>query len=257
MKVAIANDTAILESKDGNTHFGCRMVMAAYHQLLAFRDIEVVGNPDKADLVLVNGEGSIHDDESIDLLELAERWPCVLMNCVFQDISPAYSHLLQNFKHITVRESMSANYMETHGYKPEIVPDLIFSYTLPSFTAKKRDDLFISDACRSSSYEVGYRSFLVRDPRYVEKMSTYRHACCGRFHSICIAAMLNMLFSAYSSNTWKNKSLMADMGVPELYADSQEDAMKIVPYVCPDSVKRYVSDAKVKINSLFDRLRDI
>ena len=251
MKVAIYNDTG------HRPHFGCKLVMDAYRELLAVRDIELIGNPDKADLVLVNGEGCIHHDQSIDLLALAKTYPCILMNCVFQDISPAHSHLLQNFKHITVRESMSAEYMESHGYTPEIVPDLIFSHTLPQFRGKRKKSIFFSDREPDASISTGFYTQSPDEPQFIEKMSAYERACCGRFHAICVAAMLNMPFSAWSSNTWKNEAIMADMGIPDLYADSQRAALIRIPDECSDSVARYVTEAKIKINALFDRISEL
>ena len=67
------------------------MVGSAYRQLLKERGIELVGAQrirapwrsdsnrrmlDRADLVLVNGEGSIHHNRFIDLLKVAEEYPC-------------------------------------------------------------------------------------------------------------------------------------------------------------------------------------
>jgi len=278
MKVAIYNDTS------SSAHFGCQLVMAAYRELLEKRDIEIIASMpryqkdtvypvswrsdeskrilDKADLVIVNGEGNIHHHKNTRMLKIAEVYPCILTNCVFQDISSFKSHLLQNFKHITVRESMSADYMmREHGYKPEVVPDLIFSHTIPRLPECKRDGTFFSDraigfiTCQDD--KGCYYTLPPDEPRFVEKMSAYKRACCGRFHAICIAAMLDMPFSAWASNTWKNEAIMADMGVPELYTDRQRASLDLIPDVCPESVASYVSNAKARINALFDRIYEL
>ena len=260
MKVAILNDTA------SNPHFGCQMVMAAYRKLLLDRGVELVGTLkhgvawnegghhkllDSADLVLVNGEGSTHHGGHRHLLSVGDRYPSMLMNCVFQSMSGVSLHL-KRFKHITVRESMSADYMaSTYRIKPEIVPDLVFSAhnTMPQ-TCSNGLDVFLSD----SVVRDGIQTHSAFDSRFIERMATYRGACCGRFHAICVAAMLGVPFSAWRSSTWKNKAIMLDMGIPELYADGQGDALLLIPDKVADSVVRYVLNAAKKIDNLFDRI---
>ncbi len=272
MRVVIINDTG------AKAHFGCRLVMSAYRKLVQERDIELVGTQkirspwhsdsnrkmlDRADLVIVNGEGSIHHNRFTDLLEVADEYPSILVNCVFEEMD--CSAHLGKFKHVAVRESMSARYMETqHCRKPEIVPDLMFAHTekMRQLTTYSQDAVFVSD----SVVDLGSCTAPIADDRYVNSMSDYRRACCGRFHAICAAAMLGMPFSAWPSNTWKNKGIMADMGISELYADQydgsarrmpvihREHAMRIVPDQLSDSVVRYVDDAVTSINNLFDRV---
>lgn len=259
MKVVILNNSAV------QPHFGCLMVMRAYRELLKERDVEVIGMQkrdaswqlasnrrmlDKADLVLVNGEGSIHHDRCSSLLKVGLKYPAVLMNCVFQEMSAYYGDYLKAFELVTVRESFSADYMETeHGHRPEIVPDLIFSNlgSMPR-VPDCRVDTFLSDSVVS----MGQFTLRARKSDYLKILNTYARACCGRFHTICLAAMLGIPFSAWRSNTWKNEAIMTDMGIPDLYRHSQSAAINIIPDTLSASVTDYMSDGFDKINKLFD-----
>ena len=260
MKVAIINDTQV------GMHFGTRMVMAAYRKLLKDRRVELVGTLkrgvlwgdkssrkllDKADLIIVNGEGSLHHNGFSYLLAVAAQYPSILMNSVFQDMSSAYQKLKQ-FRHIAVRESMSADHMyATYRIRPEVIPDMSFALhgTLPQFAGNGRDFFFSDSVIRDGIYT--HSAF---DRRFVENMAAHKRACCGRFHAICVAAMIGIPFSAWRSNTWKNKAIMLDMGIPELYAHTQSDAFMLVPDSASDSVADYAHKAVKKINNLFDRI---
>jgi hypothetical protein len=90
MKVVLLNDTS------DNKHFGCIRVRKAYDKLFARYDVEVLGTQyrreaidrklcDKADLVIVNGEGCIHHNKYTELLDIGEQYPAALLNCVWQD----------------------------------------------------------------------------------------------------------------------------------------------------------------------------
>ncbi len=258
MKVVIVNNSAV------QPHFGCLMVMRAYKKLLKERDVELIGmqkrdSPwylaanrkmlDKADLVLVNGEGSIHHNRRPELLRVGFKYPAILMNCVFQEMDAHCGDQLKAFKLVTVRESFSADYMEAeHEHKPEIIPDLIFSNFGSMPRIPDRTDTFLSD----SVVGMGLSTIRARKSDYLKIFNNYARACCGRFHTICLAAMLGIPFSAWRSNSWKNKAIMTDMGIPDLYRLSQSAAINIIPDTLSPSVTDYASDGFNKINKLFD-----
>lgn len=259
MKAVIINDTSNQE------HVGCQAVMSAYHRLLDDRDIEVFGTQtlnadwrsednlrmlDCADIVLVNGEGSIHHDKHKDLLEISKHYPSVLMNAVFESMTDDWSEELNAFKLVTVRETFSARYMkESQGIDPVVVPDLIFSTDRGGHKRRVSSGRYIGDSvldCFSGS------SPQVHDEQFIKEFIGHTDACLGRFHVIAIAAMFGVPFSAWGSNTWKNEAIMFDMGVPELYAEELRDAMDLIPASSSKSVRQYASTAAEKIHSLFD-----
>ncbi len=248
MKVVLLNDTS------DNRHFGCELVGAAYRTLLEERDIELIGVQyrklvldrtlcDRADLVIVNGEGSIHDGGYSNLLEIGDEYPAVLLNCSIQN-----QHLgnIRQFQIVTARESMSAEYIDS-----EIIPDLIYTH---QFRATKGSGSFLSD---SSTRLSNTRTLHVRAPEFVQALLGSKTACLGRFHAIAIAAMANIPFSAYPANTWKNQGVMFDMGASENYFGTVEEAQDKIPTETLESIQTYVEDAPKKISGLFDRIAEL
>lgn len=86
----------------------------------------------EVDLVVVNGEGSIHHGRCNHLLEIATRFPAVLVNAVYQ--SNPRNDALGQFLYRSTRESLSASEIQNAGYSCEVTPDVIFaSMQLRSF----------------------------------------------------------------------------------------------------------------------------
>jgi len=117
MKIAIYNDCDINSYK----HFGCELVMETFREQLNRVDCELVGTVtrnrynnkghvkkilDKADLVIVNGEGSLHHNRRNDILSVGQKWNSILINTVFQAND---GNGLKDFRYFSCRESYSAN----------------------------------------------------------------------------------------------------------------------------------------------------
>lgn len=152
-KVVVINDTRL------EMHHGCSRVMNNLDYLIQKNNGMVIGSWPvgkdwrlseeikktiiNSDLVIVNGEGSIHHDSKTGtkLLFVAgfcKQYdiPCYLINCLFQDISPKFGNLLKNFKMVSVRDSFSLREVETYGISASFIPDLTF-YT-PSIRNSSR-----------------------------------------------------------------------------------------------------------------------
>ncbi len=246
MKVVLLNDTS------DNRHFGCELVGSAYRTLLAERGIELVGSKyrkepldpalcDKADLVIVNGEGCIHHGGYKHLQEIGHQWPSVLLNCSIEE-QPSFD--AKDFLLATVRESMSGGYTGL-----EVVPDLVFSHTVERLSGTHT---MISDGSARNYAGMGPRA-----PQFVRTLLSAKHAALGRFHAVCLAAMAGVPFSAWKANTWKMEGIMADMGASDHYYDEPLDAIENIPATMPDSVGEYAEQAKLKINDLFDRIAQL
>ena len=146
MKAIILNDTSYDE------HHGCTLVMRNLEMGLQQVGIEIVLSLSlfadwrhssefgklvtECDLVIVNGEGTIHHDRpaGIALLEVVELLsklgiPAVLINASYEENSfERCGRHLEQFSLISVRDSMSAKEMrETAGVDCRIVPDLSLS----------------------------------------------------------------------------------------------------------------------------------
>jgi hypothetical protein len=264
LRVVIVNDT------DG-PHFGCQLVMAAYREQLDRVGIELLGTvsrrikslegyPDfvrRADLVIVNGEGSIHHGKRGELIEVAARYPAILLNCVYQ-ANPDRAAFRQ-FRLVAARESLSASEISNQGVSARVVPDVILtSRTLADFrpSSPTRGLGFSDNVVDPTS---GFPALVGpgRAREYLEEMSRYRSLCIGRFHTILAAAVLRIPFSAWASNTHKIRGLMMDMGIEHLYGRTRREAAALVPDSFPASVADYVERGRREVDRLFESLPDL
>jgi len=146
MKRAIVlNDTSF------EGHHGCTLVMRTLAQQLRRRGIEIVATSRSgrsyrqsrsveqqlphADLLIVNGEGTIHHDAPLghDLLTAGKSAralgiPACLINTTFDGNSPAVcAPLLADFALVAVRESRSRDALAQLGISAKLTGDLTFS----------------------------------------------------------------------------------------------------------------------------------
>lgn len=260
----------ILNSTHKKPHFGCKLVTSAYEELCEARDIEILAriekrhSPDlsicdKADIVIINAEGSIHHGKNEFFLDYAKRWPCVLINGSMEELSEGANP--GGFKLVTVRESLTQSYLsDEFGIACELVPDVVFHH-LPELRKVDRTcavDRFVSD---SSSKTGPDRALLVRNPQYLMELALSEEALLGRFHAICVAAMMRIPFVAWRANTWKNAGIMRDMGLGFNYRPDYEAARDSIDTygvrIWPEETDVYVEDAHRKVNDLFDRIAQL
>jgi polysaccharide pyruvyl transferase WcaK-like protein len=140
-KAVVLNDTRT------QLHHGCECVMSVIEKQLRMRGVEIVEAAPEGldwrknakvvaairhcDLVVVNGEGTIHHGRPAarDLME-AGRFaraldrPAVLLNSSYQANPDDFSGLLQGFAAVWCREGRSAREMNAHGVRAGVVPDL-------------------------------------------------------------------------------------------------------------------------------------
>lgn len=142
MKTAILiNDTTY------DFHHGCEAVVKGIKNSFLKRGVKIVHacpvgvnfRDDKkllslaknVDLVIVNGEGTIHHgrEKAKWLLDIAQysksnKVPCVLINATYQDNPESFDSMLKNFDLIFVRESSSLEVMKSIGIDSGFAPDL-------------------------------------------------------------------------------------------------------------------------------------
>ncbi len=270
-KVFLVNDTYL-----NNRHFGCEMVSATFREQFARVGLELIGSASKhldlaksggklaaADLVVVNGEGSLHHNRSRNLLELAGRYPAALVNAVFED-NADNAALLGAFRLIACRESLSGDYVRSLGHRCEVVPDVLFaSAFVRAYTPDPPSaDLGLTDSVvwrkrrwgplkTKRKYGFPAECSIVD---YLRVFTSYRRLCVGRFHGVVLAAVLGIPFASWESNTWKIRGLMRDMGVEGLHFETQQEAIPHVPHELPESVRRFAAAAPERIERMFDRL---
>lgn len=270
-KVALINDTGLFES-----HFGCQLVSQTYREQFARlgldlalslpRDFDlnqVSAELDKMDLLVVNGEGSIHHGRCHHLIALASRFPAVLVNCVYQQNPPDWD--LGGFLYVSARESLSAAEIERQGCACDVVPDIMYaSMFLHSFhKPEPKRQIGITDNVRKEKWKVG--PFCLKKKKgfppnrsmaadYLRELCFYERLCIGRFHAVVAASVLEIPFSSWDSNTWKTKGLMGDMGVSRLHFSTCNEARKHVPVRFDPQIKDFASEARRRVIEMFDTI---
>lgn len=149
--VVVVNDTRV------DRHHGCGRVMRTLLDLAEAHGMEVVATApahadwradgafmsglERARLVIVNGEGSIHHDRPAGarLLEAggaarARGIPAALINASWQTNSPALAARLADFALVAARERRSAAEM---AVAPRVVPDLSLFEDVPPAPARQ------------------------------------------------------------------------------------------------------------------------
>ena len=142
LKALVLNDTR------GTGHVGCLMVMQELLRACHVSGIEVSQSfktgtrflnkmhyaLTNCDLVIINGEGTMHHDQSAALLlaEAAEQvnrvgTPMVLINTVWQQ-NNILNQMLPLLSLTCARESFSAKSIAKMGCNVRVVPDLVFNY---------------------------------------------------------------------------------------------------------------------------------
>ena len=274
-KVVFIGDTSL-----NSPHFGCQLVGQTFReqfsriglQLIAtlpydFSDYPGISEILKgADLLVINGEGSIHHGRYHHLIALASEYPCALVNCVYQE-NPVWPEL-QKFLYISTRESLSANEIRSQGVGCHVVPDVLFaSSLLNSFVCQGASKAHgVTDSAQKTIYKFGpfkLRLRVGRSPKqkmvadYLKFLCQYKSLCIGRFHAAIAASVLGIPFSTWDSNTWKMRGLMEDMGLSHLHFNNRKEAMVAIPSEFDPKINVFVEQAKQKIETMFDTLASL
>lgn len=272
-KVVLIGDTS-LTSK----HFGCQFVCQTFREQFSRVGLNLIASLpynfhstqnsqsylESADLIVINGEGSLHGNRFEEVIELASKFPTALVNTVYQNNRPYKG--LSDLLYISARESLSANEIISHGSNCHVVPDLLFaSSLLNSFIPANKPfkNMGTTDNARKITKRIGPFTFRYRrgkSPKQAIATDYLNHLCehhsltIGRFHAAISASVLGIPFSTWDSNTWKLQGLMSDMGVPHLHFASLEEAVQATPTKVDPKITLFAADAKLKIENMFDTL---
>ena len=264
MKVVIVNDTAV------RPHFGCELVMQTYREQLKRVDIELIKTipkgraiqiPDSTDMVLVNGEGTLHDGRRHDFINIAKKYPSILLNSVWQN-NPDYE-ALKDFKYIAVRESFSLSQLPNNLSNVEVIPDIIFSSNVVNQFKRKfsgttiTTGVGITDNVTDKSNKYGDIPAGQPATEMMTTLCKYESLCIGRFHGVVLAAMLGIPFVAWQSNTHKIIGMLTDMKVPHLHFDNRTQAIDNIVSDFDDRILEYVINAKYSIDNMFEKIHNL
>ena len=249
LRAALFNDTS------HDRHFGCDLVVAEVDRRLAEAGVkpiwrhyveddwracpEIVSSTLDVDVVVVNGEGTIHDcatwPRAARLCRVGHhakrqlRVPSFLINATIHAIDEKAAQLLRSFDRIFVRDSASQNELRGFGIDSTVVPDITLSADLPK--AKTRSGYCYSGNVKKDSgeqlaargkagnmpfvcvkkEEYGGTPFAPGPLEYAEQLSSYELMLTGRFHVVTFCLATETPFVAVESNTPKISSLLRDI----------------------------------------------
>jgi len=263
MRIVLYNDTALI-----NSHFGPQLVVHTIREQLTKRGVELIGSLhrdavlydnrallSRADLVIVNGEGSIHHGKCSHLIDIASEYPAALINCVYQENSANKS--LSKFRLIAARESRSARHLlECGASAVKVVPDLMFGSTILRGLVRGEPEFDLGMTDNVVNRESGHSPFVTDAVEYLLWLSRYRRMVCGRYHAAVACSVLGIPFTCWPSNTWKIEGMLEDMGLPGLLFQTQKEAAENCPISFDkesnEKIDAYVRTAQMKIDSLFE-----
>ena len=261
--VVLVNDTSLYAP-----HFGCQLVGQTFREQLmragmdliaAFpRQLDMeVARPylNRADLVIVNAEGTFHGGRHSELLNLARQWPCVLVNGVFHNNEP--QAVLSDFLYISMRESLSAWEVRKQKVRCQVVPDLLFASSMLRAIPDVPKDIELGISDNVLNHMSGFSPVNELAHDVISKIARCQKICAGRFHAAVAAAVLGVPFSTWDSNTWKTEGLMLDMGVQHLHFKSQLEAINNTPEVLDPRIEDYVDKARERIQNMFETMARI
>ena len=263
MNVALFNDTASFP------HLGCMAVSDAHARMLGrrhhhvkqrfffleFHDILADGEEasiaaalrnkrleecfDEVDVVIVNGEGTIHHGGGLYLLAIlgaAQRRgkQTLLVNAVYES-NTAFEDILRRLDDFTVRETRSASFAKSRNihcrvvldscfeahFSDEVIGDLSGKIAITDWHIHRDHD--VGDAIRNLSREYGTRaeSFPFERPdaarvwhRAVPTLERSEIVVTGRHHGACFALKARRPFVALPSNTHKIEGFTETIGLP-------------------------------------------
>lgn len=183
LKAILLNDTSY------DDHHGCQIVMQQIHRLTSAAGIRIVWSSPlrndwssdlgllaaahKADLCLINGEGTLHDDApaALQLMQAAEHFsargiPCFLINALWQN-NPLLARYLPSLAGCYLRDARSASEVQGYGVGASVVPDLTLTM-LVAATGRPRAGLLINGSVLADRQQQAVVSAsAVPDARYL------------------------------------------------------------------------------------------
>lgn len=171
----------LLNDTSGNNHWGCELTIRVLRENLARRGINlVVGIPIRtewntarfreairgADIVIVNGEGSLHGSrdfakEMLRVVEMREKHQSFfLINSVYGKNDAEMASLVRRYDKVWVRESRSLSALAAFGLSASITPDLLFWMNGQKREPRPTIDVLFTDSvttvARTALYEKSF-----------------------------------------------------------------------------------------------------
>lgn len=223
-----------LEGDHGKVHAGCRAVWSVLSDWAASQgELAPRGSP--YDILVVNGEGSMHHDTRTyrrkmallaEALDRGKRaW---LVNSVWQDNPPEAGAMLRRLEGVRVRETMSRAALAEIGISATAAPDLSYFAALSEPTSEATDftgAVAVTDFhapqlghfVRATSGPMAKAPFFdLGAQNWSDGVSSLRTASAvvtGRHHVVYAACRARIPFVPIAGNTHKIEGLFRSAGV--------------------------------------------
>lgn len=214
-------------------HCGCKAVIDSLESAAKDRGWEVVKSYQPYDILIVNGEGSMHNSrktffKKMLVLQKAVNVgvPAYLLNTVWQNNSNEFDETLKKLTGITVREAKSQQELkEKHNIDAKVVIDASY---FSHIDEKERIINFKGEPVKTDFYFPGTKSWsqgedILKNIAYLSleniswsslvlSLRTCGYLITGRHHAIYAACKARIPFVASDSNTHKITGLIASSG---------------------------------------------
>lgn len=207
-------------------HYGCKAVIASFE---FDRSIPTDGNLDQVDFsmynhVILNGEGTMHHRRSsthmlFKSLKSAQVAGCktYLVNSVWESMDASYTDVLRACDRVIVREVLSRDHMKSvNGIEPEVAPDRSIIVDVP-YQQYDHVEVYEGQQWKQKDFvSTKYHPINIFKQDWNEMVNRLRHAellITGRHHEMYAAIKARCRFIVSEGNTWKNRGLLATVGV--------------------------------------------
>lgn len=246
MSILISNDCS-------NYHIGSKITTQVLKKLFSRYGkvwTSKYGNPEKHDLVVINGEGTFHHDTKASraLYETALKSKRAGKRvCLINSVIDSVSFDLSIFDYISTREGMSGD-----GKYPFVHDPCFYVDVRPS--TQKEYVLFVDSVLRDKNRQIlkTYKSY--SGPKKYIKLTDYHSreifdvfsrasfVVTGRYHGVVFSMILKKPFVALESNSHKIAGILQDYGLSD---NLKEDIFKIedfihsnTPYINVEPIRR-------------------
>lgn len=241
----------LLLNNTENYHAGCRQVIKFFKDHFSKENMIVYDKKNKIlpdfnsfDLIILNGEGSIHDDakKMISYLEYMNNASAngvitMLVNTVWHNNSKTTTRLLEDIDYVSVREIKSKNEIQNVIDKNvDVYLDLSFYVEVSEINISKSKivsgNKFLPKKQREKFENIGETSHIdiFQDDwnEIVNKLRSSEILVTGRHHEMYAACKARCKFIVLEGNTHKNSGLLKtfDCNIPYLETTATNDEIK-------------------------------
>ncbi|MCT4574999.1 MAG: polysaccharide pyruvyl transferase family protein [Alphaproteobacteria bacterium] len=291
LNVVIVNDT-----RREDFHLGCYTVMNNLEFLCKKYNLNIIDsiqnikqdfNDDNykktielSDAVIINGEGTLHDNYGEGIYKAAQvaketNKKVFLINSVWQNNSDKKG-MLDLFDLISVRESNSLSEVQNDGAKDAILTPDLSLYTRESYDFKTKNInnnkiMFTDNVLRNKTAD--YKKiadsmnvdmlYMQKHKDYIDsfkQLAKYDKIITGRFHVLCLSMVLGIPTIAEESNTHKVNGVLKDSGLLDYSYSNYSNIEEFINKDCLDFINKssvYVNNAIKSIDNLFKEIRRI